>query len=420
MTTVPGDADQPYLDYAATTPVAPQVAARMAACLQHDGVFGNPSSLHSWGREAAQLVDTAAEQVAALIGAPADGVVWTSGATESDNLAVLGVGRFARERGRGNHVISARTEHAAVLGALEQLTREGMEVTLLTPGVDGAVTPEQVREALRDDTVLVSLMHVNNETGAVNDIAAIGELLRRHPARFHVDAAQSAGRLPVRVDEWGIDLLALSGHKIYGPKGVGVLWVRRRPRLRLSPLFHGGGQQHGLRPGTLAPHLIAGMGEACALVMAEMGDESTRLRGLHDHLRQQLVGLGAVQVNGQVTGSPHVLNVSIGCVNGDALQTDLDGLGVSAGSACSSSDQAASHVLRAMGVPDALAHSTLRFSFGRWTTHDSVDAAAARVAASVRRLRVLSPAWLRYRDGQSLDALYRRNAQSLSASKESE
>ncbi|MFV8834297.1 aminotransferase class V-fold PLP-dependent enzyme [Aquisalimonas sp.] len=419
MTTVPGDAELLYLDYAATTPVAPEVAARMAACLQIDGVFGNPSSRHRWGVDAAHLIDAAAGQVGALIGAPADGVVWTSGATESDNLAVLGVGRFARERGRGNHVISARTEHAAVLGALEQLEREGMEVTLLPPGPDGAVTVEQVGEALRDDTVLVSLMHVNNETGAVNDIAAIGERLRQHPARFHVDAAQSAGRLPLCADAWGIDLLALSGHKIYGPKGVGALWVRRRPRVRLSPLFHGGGQQDGVRPGTLAPHLIAGMGEACALTMADMEHEPARLRGLRDHLREQLVDLGAVQVNGQANGSPHVLNVSIGCVNGDALQADLDGLGISAGSACSSSDQAASHVLRAMGVPDALAHSTLRFSLGRWSTRESVDAAVARVGASIQRLRALSPAWPRYRDGQSLDALYRRNPQPAGASKES-
>ncbi|SEO42983.1 cysteine desulfurase family protein [Aquisalimonas asiatica] len=420
MTTVPADAGRLYLDYAATTPVAPEVAARMAACLQIDGAFGNPSSLHPWGVDAARLVDAAAEQVAALIGGAPEGVVWTSGATESDNLAILGVGRFARERGRGNHVISARTEHAAVLGALEQLEREGMEVTLLPPGPDGAVSVDQVDAALRDDTVLVSLMHVNNETGAVNDIAAIGDRLRHHPARFHVDAAQSAGRLPLHVDQWGIDLLALSGHKLYGPKGVGALWVRRRPRVRLSPLLHGGGQQGGVRPGTLAPHLIAGMGAACALVQGEMAHEPDRLRGLRNRLRDQLVGLGAVQVNGQVDGSPHVLNVSIGCINGDALQADLGDLGVSAGSACSSSDQAASHVLRAMGVPDALAHSTLRFSFGRWTTPESVDVAGARVAAAAERLRALSPAWLRYRDGHSLDALYRRNAQPADASKEDE
>lgn len=418
MTAVPADARQAYFDYAATTPVAPEVATRMAACLEYDGVFGNPSSRHPWGRAANDLVERAADQVAALIGASADGVVWTSGATESDNLAILGVGRFARDRGRGNHVISARTEHAAVLGGLEQLGREGMEVTLLEPGSDGSVSPEQVQKALRDDTVLVSLMHVNNETGAVNDIAAIGALLEGHPARFHVDAAQSAGRLPVRVEDWGIDLLALSAHKIYGPKGVGALWVRRRPRVRLSPLFHGGGQQDGLRPGTLAPHLIAGMGEACALAAASMESESARLRDLRDTLRERLLALGAVQFNGQTDGSPHVLNVSIGCVNGDALQADLDGLGVSAGSACSSSDQAASHVLRAMGVPDALAHSTLRFSLGRWTTAEALDAAAARVAASVRRLRALSPAWGRYCDGQPLGALYRRNVTPAGASKE--
>ncbi len=403
-------AEAPYLDYAATTPVDPRVSRRMAACLEKEGTFGNPSSLHPWGRAAATLVEQAAAQVGALIQADPDGVVWTSGATESNNLAILGAGRFAARRGRGRHVISSKTEHAAVLEPLQQLEREGMEVTLLPPEPDGSVSPDAVAAALRDDTVLVSLMHVNNETGSVHDIAAIGDLLRDHPARLHVDAAQSAGRLPIEADARGVDLLSLSGHKVYGPKGVGVLWLRRRPRVRLEPLFHGGGQQGGVRPGTLAPHLIAGMGEACAIAAAECDTEAPRLAALRDRLAERLLALEGVVLNGQARGCPHVLNVSIGCINGDALQEALAGLGVSAGSACSSSDRGASHVLRALGVPDALAHSTLRFSLGRWTSEAEVDAAAAQVTTEVQRLRGLSPAWREFRAGASLAELYGNTA----------
>ena len=403
-------AELPYLDYAATTPVDPRVAECMAAYLQRDGTFGNPASTHRWGQAAAACVEQAAAQVGALIGAAPDGVVWTSGATEADNLAVLGAARFVRERGRGNHVLSVRTEHPAVLGAVEQLRRDGMDVTLLTPSADGSVSVDQLGEALRDDTALVSVMHVNNETGAVQDIAAIGSLLREHRACLHVDAAQSAGRVPIRVEDWGVDLLSLSAHKLYGPKGVGVLWVRPRPRLRLSPLLHGGGQQGGLRPGTLAPHLIAGMGEASALADNAIEGEPPRLRRLRERFRKCVTDLDAVVVNGQPNGSPHILNVSFGCVNGDALRLDIEGLGVSAGSACSASNRGGSHVLRAMGVPDALAHSTLRVSFGRWTTETEVDTAAQCVVAAVRRLRAFSPSWRRYQGGASLDGMYGRNA----------
>lgn len=391
--------------------------AAMTDCLGCEGVFGNPSSRHPWGRAAAALVDDAAGQVGALIGGDPAGVVWTSGATEADNLAVLGCARLARERGRGDHVVSVRTEHAAVLEPLEQLRREGMRVTLLTPESDGTVPPEAVRAAVTEDTVLVSVMHVNNETGTVQDIAGIGALLADHPARFHVDAAQSAGRLPIRVDAWGVDLLSLSAHKIYGPKGVGALWVRRRPRVRLAPLLHGGGQQGGQRPGTLAPHLIVGMGRACELAQDGPEAEAPALQGLRRRLRDRLRVLDAVVVNGQEEGSPHILNLSFGCVHGDALQAELEGLGVSAGSACSSSARGASHVLRALGVPDALAHSSLRFSLGRWTTEAEVDAAAEGVKDAVRRLRGFSPAWRRYRSGTALEALYRRNPEPLQSSK---
>ncbi len=402
-------ADWSYLDHAATTPVDPRVHRRMASCMEREGTFGNPSSVHPWGRAAAAMVDQAAAQVADLIQADPAGVVWTSGATEADNLAILGAARFAANRDRGRHVISARTEHAAVLEPLQQLEREGMEVTLLPPEADGRVTPDAVADALRDDTVLVSLMHVNNEIGTVQDIAGVGEVLRDHPTRFHVDAAQSAGRLPIKAEAWGVDLLSLSAHKVYGPKGVGALWVRHRPRVRLEPLLFGGGQQSGLRPGTLAPHLIAGMGEACAIAAEELPTEAPRLAALRERLLDRLMALDAVVLNGQRQGCPHVLNLSFGCVNGDALQAELDGLGVSAGSACSSSERGPSHVLRALGVPDALAHSSLRFSPGRWTTEADVDQAAALVAGAVERLRAFSPAWREFGQGARLDELYGGN-----------
>lgn len=415
---VDSPADALYLDYAATTPVDPRVHGRMASCLEREGTFGNPSSAHPWGRAAAALVDEAAEQVGALIQADPAGVVWTSGATEADNLAILGAARFAAHRGRGRHVLSTRTEHAAVLEPLQQLEREGMEITLLRPEADGSVSPEAVAAALRDDTVLVSVMHVNNETGTVQDIPGIGAVVRDHAARFHVDAAQSAGRLPIAAEAWGVDLLSLSAHKVYGPKGVGALWVRRRPRVRLESLFHGGGQQGGLRPGTLAPHLIAGMGEAFAIANAEQAEEAPRLAALRDRLARPLLALGGVLRNGQRDGCPHVLNLSFACINGDALREELDGLGVSAGSACSSADAAPSHVLRALGMPDALTHSTLRFSLGRWTTEAQVDAAAAQVSGAVRRLRSLSPAWREHEEGAGLAELYGMNPDRFAASKE--
>lgn len=397
-----------YLDHAATTPVDDRVAAVMAGALTREGAFGNPSSAHSWGRAAASLVERARDQVGACIGGDPDGVVWTSGATEADNLAVLGCARFQRERGRGDHVISVRTEHPAVLEPLEQLRREGMRVTLLPPERDGSVSPEAVAGALEEGTVLVSVMHVNNETGAVQDIPGIAAALADHPARLHVDAAQSAGRLPLAVEDWGVDLLSLSGHKVYGPKGVGVLWLRRQPRVRLAPLLHGGGQQAGVRPGTLAPHLIAGMGEACAIAAAEGPAERDRLAQLRNRLRDRLMALDGVRLNGQWDGAPHILNLSFSCVHGDALRAEVQHLGLSAGSACSSGGGGGSHVLRALGVPDALAHASLRFSPGRWSTQAEVDAVGDAVATGVQRLRALSPAWEAFCAGSDLGALYQR------------
>ena len=396
-----------YLDYAATTPLAPEVLEAMLPWMRHQGGFGNPSSSgHAYGREAAAAVEHARRQVAALIAADADGVVFTSGATEADNLAILGAVRFAMARGRGRHVVSSRTEHSAVLGACERLRREGAEITLLQPDRSGRIHVEQVGEALRDDTVLVSIMHANNETGVLQDVAALARLLRPHPAVLHVDAAQSAGRCPIRVRDWGIDLLSISAHKLYGPKGIGALWVRPRPRLRLEPLQYGGGQERGYRPGTLPVHQIVGLGEACRLALQDLTRESARLHTLRARLRGGLEALGSVRIHGDGDMAPHIVSASFPCVHGEALSLELGGLALSAGSACSSARPGPSHVLRAMGLPDSLASSTFRFSIGRWTSAEQVDEAVAAVANALERLQPLSPLAARWRDGEPLDALH--------------
>ncbi len=391
-------ADWPiYLDHAATTPLDPQVLEAMLPWMQSMRGLGNPSSTgHCYGQHAATAVEEAREAVAALVHAEPAGVVWTSGATEADNLAVLGAARFAGQRGRGRHVVSCRTEHKAVLEPLKQLEREGFEVTLLQPAADGSLTVEQVLQALRDDTVLVSLMHANNETGVVHPIAAIAEGLRDHAAVLHVDAAQSAGRLPVDVRGWGVDLLSLSAHKLHGPKGVGALYVRSRPRLRLEPLMFGGGQERGYRPGTLATHQIVGFGKACAVAAAGLDADAARLVDLRDRLWSGLARQGGVQRNGRLDGAPHILNVAFVGVHGEALEAELQGLAISAGAACSSAEAMTSHVLRAMGVADDLAQSSFRFSLARTTTTSEVDRAVAQTADALERLRTFSPAWRRY------------------------
>lgn len=381
-----------YLDYAASTPVDPRVLDVVLPWMQRDSGFGNPSSAgHVYGREAAAAVETARKEVAALIGGDPAGLVFTSGATEADNLAVLGAVRFAIARGRGRHVISSRTEHSAILGACACLEREGAEVTLLEPDGNGRVHPQQVADALRDDTVLVSLMHVNNETGVVHDIPAVAALLRDCPTLLHVDAAQSAGRCPIQVADWGVDLLSLSAHKLYGPKGIGALWIRPRPRLRLEPLMYGGGQERGYRPGTLPVHQIVGMGEAFALARREYGTEVPRLKTLREQLRKGLEVSGALRINGGGEQAPHILSVTFGCVHGEALALELETLALSTGSACSSADPSPSHVLRAMGVADSLALGTFRFSLGRWTTEQEIDYALLSVRDALNRLRALSP-----------------------------
>jgi cysteine desulfurase len=380
-----------YLDYAATTPIDPRVAEVMIECLRPGGPHGNPSSVgHEYGRRARALVEKARAQVAATVGARPHSILWTSGATESDNLAIFGVARFNADRGR--HIVSARTEHKAVIDPLKQLEREGFEVTWLKPDTEGIVHPAQVEQALRADTQLVSLMHVNNEIGVIQDIAAVGAICRARGVTFHVDAAQSAGKLPLDVEAMNVDLMSLTAHKIYGPKGIGALYVRRQPPLGLKPMIFGGGQESGLRSGTLPTHQIIGMGEAFALAQRDREQDVERIRALRDRLWAGIAELGGVQLNGhlerRVAG---VLNVSFHGIEGESLQFALRELAVSAGAACSSASEEASYVLRALGRSDQLAHSSLRFSLGRFTTAEEIDIAIAAIRREVTRLRSLAP-----------------------------
>ena len=381
-----------YLDYAATTPIDPRVADCMIECLRPDGAHGNPSSAgHEFGRRARALVEKARAQVAGAIGARPENIVWTSGATESDNMAVLGVARFHADKGR--HLVSSRTEHKAVLDALKQLEREGFEVTYLTPDSSGIVHPEQVRAALRSDTQLVSLMHVNNETGVIQDVGEVGKLCRERGVLFHVDAAQSAGKLPLDVEAMCIDLMSITAHKVYGPKGMGALYVRRKPPVGLRPILYGGGQEGGLRSGTLATHQIAGMGLAFELAAADREEDVRRIGALRDALWAGIAAVGDVELNGHLEQRvANVLNVSFHGVEGESLQFALRELAVSAGSACSSGSEEASYVLRALGRSDQLAHSSLRFSLGRFTTAEDVATAVSAVQREVKRLRELSRA----------------------------
>jgi cysteine desulfurase len=379
-----------YLDYAATTPIDPRVAERMIDCLRPTGAHGNPSSLsHDFGRKARALCEQARAQVAAAIGARPDSIVWTSGATESDNLAVFGVAQFQADRGK--HLVSSKTEHKAVLDALKQLERAGFAVTYLKPAASGIISAEQVAEALRPDTQLVSLMHVNNETGVITEVAAIGRLCRERGIAFHVDAAQSIGKLPIDVEAMNIDLLSLTAHKAYGPKGVGALYVRKKPPLGLRPLLYGGGQEGGLRSGTLPTHQLVGMGEAFAIATAERDGDVARLLSLRERLWNGIRALGSVELNGDPQQRvANILNVSFHGVEGESLQFALRDLAVSAGSACSSGSDEGSYVLRALGRDDQLAQSSLRFSLGRFSTQADVDAAIAAVAREVNRLRGIS------------------------------
>jgi len=380
-----------YFDYAATTPVDPRVAAVMAECLLSKDAFGNPSSVgHGFGQHARELVEEAREKVASLVRARPQCIVWTSGATESDNLAVLGLARYHADRGK--HIISSRTEHKAILDPLKQLEKEGFEVTYLKPDNCGIVHPDQVAEAIRPGTVLVTLMHVNNETGVVQDIATIGTLCHNHKVLFHVDAAQSAGKIPLNVECMDIDAMSLTAHKVYGPKGVGALYLRNNPPVGLQPMILGGGQERGLRSGTLATHQIVGMGTAYELAAAELETDARRIGGLRDRLWAGISGLGGIELNGhpqqRIAG---LLNVAVSDVEGEALFFALRDLALSAGAACSSGSEEGSYVLRALGRSDQLAQSSVRFSLGRFTTEPEVDFAVTVMQREIPRLRSLLP-----------------------------
>ena len=380
-----------YLDYAATTPIDPAVIAAMTECLATEGGRGNPASLHGWGRRASARIESARAEVAALIGAAAEDIVFTSGATESDNLAVLGAARAAADRGR--HLVSTRIEHKAALDPCRRLQKEGFAVTLLAPDRTGRIDPQALAAALRPETVLVSVMWVNNETGVIQDVEAIGALCRERGILFHTDAAQAVGKVPMAVRELPIDLMSFTAHKFYGPKGIGALYVRAGVRARLQPLLYGGGQERGLRPGTLATHQIIGFGAACTLARAALAHEPQRVAALRDRLWAQLQSLGGVHLNG--AGAPRVaglLNVSIEGVEGESLVTGLPELAVSTGSACNSASAEPSYVLRALGRDTELAQSSLRFSLGRFSQLADIEAAAAAVRREVTRLRALSPA----------------------------
>jgi cysteine desulfurase len=380
-----------YLDYAATTPVDPRVAAAMAQCLTLEGDFGNASSAHAFGRAAAARIERARAQVAALIGAAPDEIVFTSGATESNNLAILGAARANGDRGR--HVVTARTEHKAVLDPCKRLEKEGFEVTYLTPTRSGVITPASVAEALRPDTQLVSLMGVNNETGVLQDLAAIGAVCRERGVAFHSDCAQAAGKLPLDAAVLPVDFLSFTAHKLHGPKGIGALYLRRGARGLLEPVSFGGGQEQGLRPGTLANHQIVGFGAACELAGAALAAESARLTQLRERLWERLRSLGGVHLNGaDAPRVPGILNVSFEGVEGESLVSALTEIAVSTGAACNSATAEGSYVLRALGRDALLAASSLRFSFGRNTGEADIEVAAAAVAREVGRLRALSPA----------------------------
>jgi cysteine desulfurase len=376
-----------YLDYAATTPVDPQVAEKMMGCLTLDGNFANPASRsHIYGWKAEEAVELARRQVADLVGADPREIVWTSGATESDNLAIKGAAHCRAERGR--HLITSQIEHKAVLDSFHQLEREGFEVTWLQPKADGIITPQQLQQAMREDTTLVSLMHVNNEIGTINDIASLGAVAQAGGALMHVDAAQSTGKLPINLHQLPVDLMSFCAHKTYGPKGIGALYVRRDPALRIEALIHGGGHERGMRSGTLPTHQIVGMGESFALAGSLMDEESQRIAELRDLLLEGLVDLPDVFLNGSSDQRiAHNLNLAFADVDGELLLLALKDLALSSGSACTSASVEPSYVLRALGMSNALAQGSLRLSFGRFTTADEVKRAAQVLCTVVPRLR---------------------------------
>jgi cysteine desulfurase len=394
-----------YLDYSATTPIDVRVAEKMAQYLTLEGEFGNPASRsHAFGWKAEKAVDAARQQVADLVNADAREIVWTSGATESDNLAIKGAAHFYRKK--GNHIITIKTEHKAVLDTCRQLEREGFEVTYLNPEDNGLIDLEKLKAAITSETILISVMHVNNEIGVIQDIEAIGEFARENKIIFHVDAAQSAGKVEIDLASQKVDLMSFSAHKIYGPKGIGALYVRRKPRIRLEAQMHGGGHERGLRSGTLATHQIVGMGEAFRIAKEEMAIENDRIRMLRDRLYQGLKDMEEVYINGdyeqRTAGN---LNISFNFVEGESLIMALRDLAVSSGSACTSASLEPSYVLRALGRNDELAHSSIRFTIGRFTTLEEIDYSIDLIGKAVDKLRNLSPLWDMYKAGIDLSSI---------------
>jgi cysteine desulfurase len=392
-----------YLDYSATNPCDPRVVDAIVPWLREH--FGNPASRsHAWGWEAEAAVEKAREHVADLIGADPREIVWTSGATESNNLAIKGAAHFYKTRGK--HLITVKTEHKAVLDSMRELERQGFEVSYLDVQADGLLNLDVLKAAIRPDTILVSVMHVNNEIGVIQDVTAIGNLCREKGIVFHVDAAQSTGKVEIDLSQLPIDLMSLASHKTYGPKGIGALYVRRKPRIRLEAQMHGGGHERGMRSGSLATHQCVGMGEAFRIAKLEMAQDNAKARVLRDRLMNGLSDMEQVFLNGHATQRvPHNINMSFNFVEGESLIMGIKGLAVSSGSACTSASLEPSYVLRALGRSDELAHSSLRMTIGRWTTEEEIDYAIKTIRENVAKLRDLSPLWEMHKDGIDLSAI---------------
>ncbi len=388
-----------YLDYASTTPIDKRVADKMFEYMTMDGMYGNPASRsHSFGWDADAAVSESRKHIADLINADPREIVWTSGATESDNLAIKGAAHFYKKKGK--HIITVKTEHKAVLDACRQLEREGFEVTYIEPKSDGLLDLNKLEAEIRDDTVLISVMHVNNEIGVIQDIEKIGEITRSKNIIFHVDAAQSAGKIKIDLEKMKVDLMSFSAHKIYGPKGIGALYVRRKPRVRLEAQIHGGGHERGLRSGTLPTHQIVGMGEAFRLAKEEMDKDYEKISLLRNRLWNGVKDMEEVYLNGDFENRyPGIMNISFNYVEGESLIMATKDIAVSSGSACTSASLEPSFVLRAIGRSDELAHSSLRMSIGRFTTEEDIDSTIKTVTKAVEKLRALSPLWEMYKDG---------------------
>jgi cysteine desulfurase len=394
-----------YFDYSATTPVDKRVAEKMMQYMTTDGFYGNPASRsHKFGWQAEEAVDIARNQVADLLNADPREIVFTSGATESNNLAIKGAANFYKKKGK--HIITCKTEHKAVLDTCRELERQGFEVTYLDPETNGLIDLNKLAAAMREDTILVSIMHVNNEIGVIQDIAEIGELCRSRKIIFHVDAAQSVGKIEIDMQQLKVDLMSISAHKFYGPKGMGAMYVSRKPRIRLESQMHGGGHERGMRSGTLPTHQIVGLGEACRIAKEEIAQDRVHVTKMRDRLWAGLNEMEQVFVNGDFDNRyPGNLNVSFNFVEGESLIMALKDLAVSSGSACTSASLEPSYVLRALGLNDEMAHSSIRFSFGRFTTEEEIDYAIALIKKSIGHLRDMSPLWEMFKDGIDLDSI---------------